>query len=171
MKLDDPLMLIPDHDSLINVGIDDHHDQPETIEISNTSQTIFPLPGDPGIWLIDLTNKATMVMYTFRSNHNVWLAGAKAGVIGIATTNRFRSTAMTWGGHGTGASTAYNMVYSKAASALNLSDKIFASTGADIALLECYIIPGTPARLHTEWINYSAGLRTLNVWGQIAIIG
>lgn len=171
MKLDDPLMLIPDHSVLVNVGIDDHHDQPENIEISNTSLIVNPLPADPKIWLIDLTDEATVIMYTFRSIWNTWQGGAKAGVIGIATTNRLRTTTMTWGGHGTQVTSSYNMVYSKAANALNLSDKIFSSAGQDISLTDCYIVPGTPAQLRTEWTNYSAGNRTLNVWGEIVIIG
>lgn len=171
MRLRDPLMLIPEHEDLINVGLDDHHDQPENIETSNTTQVIQPLPGGPGVWLINLTDETTVVMYTFRSNWTTWLGTAKAGVIGIATTNQLRSTTMTWGGHGTKNTTSYNMVYSKAAAALNLSDKIFSSTGEHISLTDCYIVPGTPAQLRTEWTNYSAALRTLNVWAEIAVIG
>lgn len=171
MRLQDYLMKVPDHAEYINVGINDHHDQPSHIETSNTSLVVQPLPGGPGVWLINLTNNATVIMFTFRSNHLTWQGTAHAGVIGIATTNQLRTSAMTWGGHGTQTTTSYNMVYTKAAAALNLSDKIFSSGGADISLTECYIVTGTPNQLRTEWTNYSAGLRTLNVWCEISILG
>lgn len=171
MRLSDPLMIHPDHADLLNVGLANHHDQPSHIETSNTSLVVQPLPGGPGVWLINLTDNATLVMFTLRSTHPTWSADAKAGVLGVASTNQLRTTAMTWGGHGTQASTSYNMVYSKAAAALNLTDKVFSSGGADISLTECYIVPGTPAQLRTEWTNYSAGLRTLNAWMEISILG
>lgn len=171
MRLIDDLMHLPDHNSLENMGIDSHHDQPENIEIFNTTLQVYPLPGGPGVWDINLTDEAEVVMFTFRSNHDTWQAGAKAGVIGVASENQLRTTTMTWGGHGTKITTSYNMVYSKAAAALNLSDKIFSTAGDLISLTECYIRAGSPKQLRTEWTNYGSTILTLNVWGQIAIIG
>jgi len=172
MRLQEFLDHAPAHPAFLNVGIDSHHDQPENIQVSNTVLVVPPLPGGPGVWTIALPDEATVVMFSLRSMQDVAMGGAKAGVVGIATANQFAATAMTLGGHGTLGTTAYNMVYSKAAAALNLSDKVFSSLGTGISLRECYITGGAGARvLHTEWTNYSAGLLTLNVWAEIAIIG
>lgn len=172
MRLQDPVATIRDHAELINVGIDDHHDAPENIEVSNTSQVVFPLPGDPGEWDIPLPDDANIVMFTFRSANVVQNGGARAGVLGVATSHQFACTTMTLGGHGSAVTTAYNMCYSSPASALNLSDKIFDNAGADISLTACYIEGAAGSRvLHTEWTNYSAGLRTLSVYGEVAVIG
>lgn len=160
-----------EHAGLDNVGIDTHHDQPENIEVANTTLVVNPLPADPKNWDITLPDEATVVMFSFRSNHIVAMGGARAGVIGVASTNQLRTTAMTIGGHGTLTLTAYSMVYSKVASALNLSDKIFSSAGDNISLTDAYIITGSPTVLRTSWTNYSAGNLTLNVWGEIGVIG
>lgn len=171
MRLLDPLMHVPAHAGMTNVGIDDHHDQPENIEVSNTTLVVAPLPGGPGVWEITLPDEARVVMFTFRSIWNTWQAGAKAGVVGIAMDSSLRTTTMVLGGHGTQVTSSYNMVYSKVAAALNLSDKIFSAAGDNISLTECYIKTSPSVVLRTEWTNYSAGNLTLNVWGEIGVIG
>jgi hypothetical protein len=169
MRLPDPLKHAV-HSALSNVGIDDHHDQPENIEVSNTTLVVQPLPGGPGVWLITIPDEARVVKFSFRSIKEIAFGG-KAGLIGVADSNQFRTTCGTIGGHGGLGVTTYNMIYSKAASALNLSDKVFSSAGDAVSLTECYIVPGSPTVLRTQWTNYGSGLKTLNVWGQIGVIG
>jgi len=172
MRLEDYLMRALDHGVYVNVGTHDHHDQPENIEVSNTTLSVQPLPGGPGVWEIDIPDEATLVMFSFRSNHTVANGGAKAGVIGVANDNSLHTTAMGLGGHGTLGTSAYNHVYAKPAAALNLSDKIFSAGGDLISLTEAYITGTVPNRkLRTEWTNYGASTLTLNCWGQIAVIG
>jgi hypothetical protein len=108
-----------------------------------------------------------------RSNHNTDLSGAKAGVTGIATRSQFEAATCSLGGHGTLASTSYNAMYSKKASAMYLSHKVFSSTGDGIALTEAYLyetVSGTTRVLRTIWTNISASNKTLNCYGELAVL-
>ncbi len=172
MKLDDSLKTARVHSVMDNVGADDHHDAPENIEVSNTTQTIDPLPGGPGVWDISLPDEASLVMFTFRSVRTVQTAGAKGGTHGIATDGQLEPSTATLGGHATIASTGYNMIYSSPGGDFNLSDKIFSSTGLYIAMTGCYITGGAGSRvLRTTWTNYGGTVQTLDVRGEVAVLG
>jgi hypothetical protein len=108
-----------------------------------------------------------------RSVRTVAEGSGKAGGVGIATTNQYLdATFMNFGGHGSITLTSYNTVYTKRASALNLSDKVFDSTGNDISLTDAWIRTVGPNRvLRLEWTNYAGGNRTLNVWGSVEVKG
>jgi len=174
MRLNQPLRHLLSHSAYTNIGVDDHHDRPINIQVSNTVQVIQPLPGGPGVWDISVTLEASVVMFSFRSAHDCEPgAGGKAGVVGIATRNQLDAAAITLGGHGLPATTAYHAAYAKRAAALNLSDKIFSVGGDDIVLTDAYLtLTGPTTRvLRTTWTNYSAGNRTLDVRGQVQVIG
>jgi hypothetical protein len=171
MKLSNFLEHIPDHDLLINIGLDDHHDQPENVEVANTSLVVPPLPGGPGVWLITIPDEAGVVMFSFRSIRTVAEGSGKAGVTGLAMGFSTYTTTMSIGGDSSITRTAYNAVYSKPSGALNLSHKIFSSTGLGISLTEAYLTGTSPRYLRTEWTNYTAGNLTLNCWGEVAVIG
>jgi len=159
------------HSVYDNIGIDDHHDAPENIEIANTTLSVPSLFVGPVNWDISIPEDAIVVAVTLRSNHTVQNGGAKAGVLVIATDEQFAATGMTLGGHGTITSTAYNMVYSKASSDANLSDKIFSNIGTDVSLSQAYILNSSGRKLRLEFTNYYASARTLNCWGEVAVIG
>ncbi|MGD9156787.1 MAG: hypothetical protein PVG39_00135 [Desulfobacteraceae bacterium] len=162
------------HAALSNVGIDQHHDRPENIEVSNTSLLVYPLPSGPYTWDISVPLNAKVVKFSFRSNHTVAEGGGKAGVHGIATRNQFETTVFSLGGHGTTSITSYNAVYSKVASATNLSHKVFSQADTEsVCLTDAYLtlISGTERVLRTIWTNYGGSIETLNCWGEVQVIG
>ena len=173
MRTEAHLMHALDHGEYSNVGVDDHHLQPTNIEVSNTSLVVAPLPGGPGQWDIPVDFNAVAVLFTFRSNCTVDLSGGKAGVTGIATRSSLDASTFSAGGDSGIGKTAYGAIYTKVGAALDLSHKIFDSAGADIALTDIYLTATGPSTrvLRTTWTNFSAGNRTLNVWGEIGILG
>lgn len=161
-----------DHSVYSNIGGDDHHDAPEGISAVNTSLVV------PGIfvggvnWDISIPDEANVAKVFMRSNKTIQNGGAKAGAIILASDTQFAATGFTWGGYTTIGITAINMVYSKAASAANLTDKIFSSTGADIAVTQAFITGSPGSRvLRIEFTNYAFSSRLLNAWVEVAIIG
>jgi hypothetical protein len=173
MRLFSPLGHPTDHAGLSNVGIDQHHDQPENIEVVNTSLVVPPLPGDPKEWDIAVPLNAQVVKFSFRSNRTIAEGSAKAGVHGIATRSSLETTTFSLGGNSSTSITAYNAAYSKRAAAINLSHKIFSSTGDYIALTDAYLtlISASVRVFRTVWTNYGASNYTLNCWGQVQVIG
>jgi len=173
MRLSDWLEHPTAHAALSNIGVSQHHLRPSSIEVVNTTLSISPPPGDPGEWDISVPFDAQCVVFSFRSIHTTESAGGKAGVYGIANRSSIEASTVSLGGHGTLGSTSYNAVYSKAGAALNLSHKVFDSTGNYIALTNAYLtLTGPSTRvLRTVWTNYSASYKTLNAWGEIGVLG
>lgn len=173
MRLDDNLQHALDHAALINVTPDQHHDQPENIEVSNTSLIVAPLPGGPGEWDISVPLEASVAKFTLVSNRVIAEGSGKAGVHGIATRSSLEATTFSLGGDTSTTITAYNACYSKKAAALNLSHKIFSSVGDAIVLRDIYLtlIDASTRVLRTSWINYAASNKTLNCWAEVQIIG
>jgi len=173
MRLIDWLEHPTAHAVLSNVGVDDHHIRPSSVEVSNTTLSVVPVPWGPGQWDIAVPLDAECAIFSFRSIHTTETAGAKAGVYGIANRSSIEASTASLGGHGTLGSTSYNAIYSKAAAALNLSHKVFDSTGGYIALVNAYLtLTGPSTRvLRTEWSNYSASYKTLNAWGEVGVLG
>ena len=174
MRLEDLLAHPTVHAALTNVTSDQHHIRPSSIEIANTTLSVSPLPGGPGVWDIAMPFDAQVVSFSLRSNKTVEMAGAKAGVTGIATRSPIEATTASLGGHGSLGSTSYNAIYSKVGSALNLSHKVFSAAGDYIALTNAYLtLTGPSTRvLRTEWTNYAcwqSAARTPNTssaaWG------
>lgn len=173
MRTQDLLKHALAHSVYSNVGAEDHHIQPSNIEVSNTTLVVAPLPGGPGVWDIPVDYDAVAVMFTFRSNRTVELSNAKAGVTGIATRSSLDASTFSAGGNVSIGQTAYGAIYTKVGAALYLSHKIFDSAGADIALTDIYLTATGPSTrvLRTTWTNFSAGNRTLNVWGEVGVLG
>jgi hypothetical protein len=171
MKLNDFLRHPLQHSALENIQVAQHHLNPQNIEVSNTTQSIEPVPGGPGIWDISVPLDTNLLMFNFRSSLNIMQGGAQAGVTGIAT--RLSTEASTFSHSGTFAANSYNALYSKKAAAQNLSHKIFSSSGDNISLTEAHLvlINSTTRAFRTVWTNYGNDYYTLNVWGQVAIIG
>lgn len=173
MRLPDPLGQPTLHAALTAVGADDHHLRPDVVTASNTTQSIDPLPGGPGVWDIPVDLDAVVVLFSLRSPHVTEQAGGMAGVTGIATRSSLDAASASLGGSGTLSSTSYNAIYTKASGALNLSHKVFASTGADISLTEAHLVltSATTRVLRLVWTNYSFGKRTLNARAEIGVLG
>lgn len=172
MRPSDPLMMPTAHGALSNVTPDQHHRKPTAISVSNTTQSVAPLPGGPGVWDIAVPYDTQVVSFSFRSIHVTEQAGATAGVTGIATRNMFDTSTVSVGGHGVLSSKSYNAVYTKAASAMNLSHKVFSSLGSDIALTNAYLTTTGPTTrvFRTEWTNYGYGNRTLHAYGEVGLL-
>lgn len=172
MRLEDHLKHALAHSAYSNIGVDDHHLQPVNIEVSNTTLVVAPLPGGPGQWDIPVSYDALAVTFHFRSNRTIELSSAKAGVWGVANRSSLEASTFSAGGDVSISQTAYGAIYSKVASALYLSHKVFDSAGADIALTDIYLTATGPATrvLRTIWTNFSAGNRTLNVWGEVGVL-
>lgn len=160
------------HSALTNVSANQHHVQPSTLEVSNTTLSVSPLPGGPGQWDISVPLTTQAAIFSLRSNRTIALSSGKSGVTGIATRSSLEAATAGLGGHGTIASTSYAHVYAKSGGALYLSAKIFDSTGASIALTDCYLtLTGPTTRvLRTTWTNFAAGFRTLNCWAEIILL-
>jgi hypothetical protein len=173
MKLNDFLKHPLSHDGVSNVSEDQHHEQPENIEVSNTTLSVSPLPGGPGQWDITVPYEANVVMFSFRGIKTVAEGGGKSGIIGIATRSSLEASTVSLGGHGTISSGAYNASYSKKAAALYLSHKCFDSTGGNLALTDASLVAtsGSTRVLRTTWTNFAASYKTLNVWGEVQVIG
>jgi hypothetical protein len=161
------------HSIYSGIGIDNHHDQPENIEAENTSLSVQPLPGGPGIWDIVVPLNANIVLFTFRSQHLVQDTGAMAGVTGIATRTLQHASSVDIGGATAMVDANKAVFYCKPGGALNLSDKIFSSAGTFITLTDAYLYLLNPTTrvLRTYWTNYGASILTLDARGQISVIG
>jgi hypothetical protein len=172
MRTKSPMMHALDHGVYSNVLPDQHHNQPTNLEIVNTTQNVYPLPGDPADWDISVPFDTQAVMFHLRSSYIVELDDAAAGVVGIATRNQFHTSTMSVGGDATITRTAYAAVYSKVASALNLSHKIFSNSGDDIALTEAHLVQTGPSTrvLRLTFTNYGASLKQLHCWGQVGLL-
>lgn len=174
MKLSDLLSHPMSHEPFINVGIDDHHDQPEIIEAVNTSLSVSPLPGGPGVWDIPVPLNAQVVAFSFKAAKATGPGGnGNAGVAGVATRSSIEASALSfadWSQHPIWQLPAF---YSKPAASLNLSHKVFTASGEFISLTDIYLtLTGPSTRvLRTEWTNYGFAYYTLNAWGEIAVIG
>lgn len=173
MRLFDPLNHPLEHSVLTNVLEDQHHDRPENIEVANTTLQVYPLPSGPYVWDIAVPLNARVAKFSFRSNRSIAEGGGKAGVHGIATRSILETTTFSLGGNTSLTITAYNACYSKKASAMNLSHKVFSSGGNYICLTDAYLtlISGTERVLRTTWTNYGAAIYTLNCWGEVQIVG
>lgn len=160
------------HSAFAGIGVDQHHLRPANQQVSNTTLSIDPLPGGPGVWDITVPFDAQVVVFSLRSAHNCAEAGGMSGLIGIADRNSLHTTCADFGEHGTFGTTSYNAIYSKLSGAMNLSDKYFSSASDAIVLTDAYLIATGPVTrvLRTVWTNYGALVRTLAVWGQIGVL-
>lgn len=173
MRLADARLMPELHSALGNVSADQHHERPSVVETSNTSLVVAPLPGGPGQWDIAIPYAAEVVMFALRSNRTVAEGGGKSGVIGIATRNILETSCVSIGGYGSIAQTAEAAVYTKKASALNLSHKIFDTPAHGyISLTDAWLQATGPSSrvLRTYWTNYSASNLTLQCWAEIGVI-
>lgn len=161
------------HSVLTNVTADQHHNQPVNVEFSDTTSTVEPLPGGPRIIDIEVPSETNIVMFNLRSLHTVAFASGKAGAIGIATDNTIEASCMSVGGHASLASTSYNAVYTKPSGASLLTHKVFdQSNNMTVALSDAHLVTSGSGRyLRLAFTNYGAFFETLNVWGEIGVIG
>lgn len=174
MRLVDLLSHPMTHEPFINVGIDDHHDQPEIIEAVNTSLSVEPLPGGPTTWDIAVPYNAQVVAFSFRGAKATGPGGTgRAGVAGVATRSSIEASALSfanWSQHPIHQIPAF---YAKPAAALNLSHKVFTASGEFVSLSDIALVATGPSTrvLRTYWTNYGFSYYTLNAWGEIAVIG
>ena len=174
MRLEDFRDVPMTHDALNGVGIDDHHDQPEVIEAVNTSLSVEPLPGGPSTWDIPMPLNAEVVLFSFRAAKITGPgSNGRAGCTGIATRSSIEASSVSFANWATHPIHQLQAFYSKPAAALNLSHKVFTSSGNYVALTEAYLtLTGPSTRvLRTLWTNYGFSYYTLNAWGEIAVIG
>jgi len=175
MRLPDPLLHALAHAAYSGVTVDQHHLKPVSVQASNTSLVVPPLPGGPSFWDISVPFAAQAVVFHFASVRYLTDGNGKAGVTGIANTQQFLAAAAvsiggkaTFMGYG-----SYSAVYTKASGALQLSDKTFDSTGDFIALTDAWLVATGPSTkvLRTQWTNYGSGNKTLNAYGEVGVLG
>jgi hypothetical protein len=171
MRVVSPILVPENHAGLTNVTPGQHHLPPGSIEISNTTLNVPPLPGGPSDWDVQVDDDALAVLFHLRSNENTQPGfGAKAGVIGIATIKYLEASVVSFGHKG--AVSTYAAIYAQAAYALNLSHKIFGSVAESVALSDAKLVDSGGHRyFRTTWTNYSAGYSTLQCWGEVGVIG
>lgn len=174
MRLEDFLNHPRSHDALINVGVDDHHDQPESIEASNTTLSVEPLPGGPSVWDIPMPLEASVVLFTFRAAKPTGPASqGHAGCAGVATRSSIQASSVSIGDWSQHPLVQKQAFYSKPAAALNLSYKVFTATGQFVSLSDIYLtLTGPSTRvLRTLWTNYGYSYYTLTAYGEFGVIG
>lgn len=173
MRPEDFVQHALDHAAYAGIGIDDHHDQPEHIPAENTTLVVPPLPGGPGVWDIAVPLNAAVVLFSFKSMHDLEMLNARSGVTGIATRSSIQASAVSIGGAGTMTTQSEVAFYTKPSAALNLSHKVFSSLGSDISLSDAFLFLTSPTTrvLRTYWTNYSASNQTLSARGHVAVIG
>jgi hypothetical protein len=110
-------------------------------------------------------------MFNFRSALTIALGGGKGGVTGIACEYSTKASVASFSG--AFPASQYNAIYAKPAASANLSHKQFSAAGDYIALsdIHLYAISGTEKVLRTVWTNYGSSVYTLNVWGEVHVIG
>lgn len=171
MRLVDPRGHPLDHSALTNVLPGQHHKKPTIQAVANTTLSVSPLPGGPGQWDIAMDFDAVAVEFSFTSNNVIAEGGAKAGLYGVATRNQLHTSCISLGGFTTASITAYAAIYSKVASALNLSHKIWTTSGQYISLTNAYLAQTGPSTrvFRTEWTNYGASYYTLWCKGYVQV--
>lgn len=172
MRLQDFLSHPLVHAALENVGPDQHHLRPATIEVANTTQQVYPLPGDPAQWDIPLPDKAHAAMFSLYGPKIIAEGTAKPGVCGVANEDYNGATVVSMGGWTDKITTAYNAVYSRPGGAINLSHKIFTSAGQYISLTLAYVVTTPSGKvLRLEFTNYGAAIYTLWCKGEVQVLG
>lgn len=158
-----------DHDGLLSVGADDHHPEPVSITINNTSQSLPP-GTDYNLDLILPHSGFQMARVQITGPHEMWTAGQWRDCAEIVVT---RSVSEAMGYSIRDAQSMYKVyaaTYSKQNGDAWLSHKIFDnSTPAAnryIALLDA-VITGSTLRL--TFHNYFGGSATLWVKGQALV--
>ena len=162
------------HAALINVGVGDHHDQPSHIVVSNNSLSVSPLPGGPGVWDIAVPYNARAVKFSFRGPHVVVTSDVRAGCHGVASRNQLETSTVSMGGWTTMSATNKVAFYSKKAATMNLSHKVFTVAGQHISLTDAWLyetVPGVTRVFRTQWTNYGYSYYTLDVLGNVAVVG
>ena len=155
------------------ITVDQHHIRPYNLQASNTTLSVAPLPGGPGVWDISVHVDTLAALFSLRSIHTSAEGVANSGITGIAFRQQLHTTVFSFGGQGNLGVSSYNAVYSKPGGSTQLSHKIFDSAGDFIALTDAWLFLTSPTTrvLRTYWTNYGSSYKTLNCWGEIAIMG
>ena len=172
-RTSNPLKHPTQHAALTNVTSEQHHMLPENIPVSNTTQSIPPLPGGPGQWDIPIPFETTMAKLALRSPWQTDDKGGKGGVHALVSDVAYlEATSFSQGGPSSWQSGGYFGVFAKPAASLDLSQRIFDSTGK-IALTDAYITTTGPSTkvLRTTWTNYGASYLTLSAIGEVHVEG
>jgi len=173
-KTIDPLVHVLKHASATGVSIDQHHIRPSSISISNTSQSIPPLPGGPGEWDVSVPFDAKVAMLILRSNWQTNDFGGKGGGHWIATRTAYLdASGFSHGGPTFWQSGGYFGFNTKPGTSLELSARIFTSSGAYISLTDAYLAQTGPSSrvLRMSFTNYGASYYTLYAVGEVQILG
>lgn len=171
MRPQDPLYKPGDHSGLSNVSSDQHHPKPTSISFSDTTTSVPPLPGGPAAVDVAVPYDTEAVIFSLRAPHQTEMAGASAGVTGVADRVSLNTSAVSVGGHGVLTTASYNAVYSKASGAINLSHKVFDSA-LSVALTDAYLVDlgGGSRVFRMYFVNYGGASATLSVYGELGLL-
>lgn len=169
-----PLRHVFRHAALTGVDVDQHHLRPSNIPISNTALSVEPLPGGPGIWDVSVPFDAHLAILNLASG---WIAndvgGKRGGRWMVTRVQYLEATGLSMGGPTAWQSGSYPGIFSKVASSLDLSHRIYTTAGQFVALTDAYLAAtGSTTRvLRMTFTNYGAAYHTLTAYGSIVVKG
>jgi hypothetical protein len=169
-----PLRHIFKHSAATNVQPDQHHLCPSTIPIQNTTQSVSPLPGGPGIWDVAVPLNTKYVSLELVSGLQSNDAGGKRGGRWIATrTAWLEATGMSFGGPTNWRSGSYVGAFTKITGGTDVSHRIWTTSGSYIALSDVYLPLTSPTTrvLRMVFTNYGSSNYILTVYGEIEVLG
>lgn len=170
----DPLLHVLKHAAATNVLPDQHHLRPSSISIANTTQSIEPLPGGPGVWDVAVPFDAKVARLTLRADWQTNDEGGEGGGHWIVTRTAYlEATGLNQSGPATWQSGSYFGFFAHPAASLDLSHKIYTPSGPYIALTDAYLAQtGASTRvLRMTFTNYGAAYYTLHAVGEVQILG
>lgn len=170
----DPLLHVLKHVAATDIGPDQHHIRPSNISISNTTQSITPLPGGPDDWDVAVPFDAMVARLVLRADWQTNDQGGEAGGHWIVTRTAYLdATGFSQGGPSGWQSGGYFGCFAKPAASLDLSHKVYTPSGPYIALTDAYLAQTGPSTrvLRMSWTNYGATYYTLHAVGEVQILG
>ena len=168
------MLHVSKHAAATNVSEDQHHLRPSNISISNTTQSIEPAPGGPGIWDVSVPFDANVAVLTLRAN---WPTNDQGGHGGgtwrVTRTAYLEASGFSHWGPSSWQNGGYFGFFCKPANSIDLSHKVFTASGAYVALRDAYLAQTGPSTrvLRMSWFNYGSSYYTLYAVGEVEILG
>jgi len=174
MLAQSPIRHVFKHSAATNILPEQHHLRPSIIPISNVVQQIEPLPGGPGVWDVAVPFDANIATIDLVSGWQANDVGGQRGGHWTATrTAWLEATGISFGGPTNWRNGSYVGVFSKVANALDISHRIWTTSGQYVALTDAYLYQTGPSTRVCRMVftNYGGSYYTLTAYGQIGIIG
>jgi len=169
----DHLVHVLKHSAATGIGIDDHHRRPSNLSIANTSLAIEPLPGGPTQWDVAVPFDTKVAILALRSAWQTSDVGGAGGGCWIVTRTAYLdASGYTHGGPSSWQSGGYFGFNAKPGTSLDLSARIFTSSGQYVALTDAYLAQTGPSArvLRMSFTNYGSSYYTLHAVGEVQLL-